>query len=41
MLTRDPANASYRPDGKTLTVAQQGVNANRQPVKNTLVFDKQ
>ena len=28
-------------DGKTLTVAQQGVNAKKENVKNTLVFDKQ
>jgi len=28
-------------DGKTLTVAQSGVNAKGQTVKNTLVFDRQ
>lgn len=28
-------------DGKTLTVAQEGVNAKGETVKNTLVFDKQ
>ena len=32
---------SVSEDGKTLTVAQSGVNANGQTVKNTLVFDKQ
>lgn len=32
---------SVSPDGKTLTVAQQGVNAKKEAVKNTLVFDKQ
>ena len=32
---------SVSSDGKTLTVAQQGVNAKRETVKNTLVFDKQ
>ena len=32
---------SVSPDGKTLTVAQQGVNAKGQTVKNLQVFDKQ
>jgi hypothetical protein len=32
---------SVSADGKTLTVAQQGVNAKGQTVKNTQVFDKQ
>jgi hypothetical protein len=32
---------SVSADGKTLTVAQSGVNAKGQTVKNTLVFDKQ
>jgi hypothetical protein len=32
---------SVSSDGKTLTVAQQGVNAKKETVKNTLVFDKQ
>jgi hypothetical protein len=32
---------SVSEDGKTLTVAQSGVNAKGQTVKNTLVFDKQ
>jgi hypothetical protein len=32
---------SVSEDGKTLTVAQSGVNAKGQTVKNTLVFDRQ
>ncbi len=32
---------SVSADGKTLTVAQSGVNGKGQTVKNTLVFDKQ
>jgi hypothetical protein len=32
---------SVSADGKTLTVAQSGVNAKGQTVKNTLVFDRQ
>jgi dipeptidyl aminopeptidase/acylaminoacyl peptidase len=32
---------SVSADGKTLSVAQSGVNAKGQTVKNTLVFDKQ
>jgi hypothetical protein len=32
---------SVSPDGKTLTVAQTGVNGKGENVKNTLVFDKQ
>jgi hypothetical protein len=32
---------SVSDDGKTLTVAQSGVNAKGQTVKNTLVFDRQ
>jgi hypothetical protein len=28
-------------DGKTLTVVQSGVNAKGEPVKNTLIFDRQ
>ena len=51
IITFDPDQKSFKrtlvngisvsPDGKTLTVAQQGVNAKKETVKNTLVFDKQ
>jgi hypothetical protein len=32
---------SVSPDGQTLTIATAGVNVKGQPVKNTLVFDRQ
>ena len=28
-------------DGKTMTVVQSGVNGKGEPVKNTLIFDRQ